>query len=847
MKDEINLSKYPKRRNDYNGSRLPDQRKRTVEKFKIDKDIDETVPAFIRECVDALDNNDSLYRRDWINTEEVARNYNIIQGEPDLNEIEDVCNTFGLVYDRTHHYYDILKPRVTALANEALTLRKEYRATLLNSEALSQKENDMKKKTLEFFQRLVTQKGLTKEEAQRQIEANEEYMLYDYRDIREEYAQHIMNFYANELDLHDLISNSVIDLLCSNRIIYALDIEYNSLVLRKPDILNVQVWMPIGEYDLRKALAIKEIQYMTETELLIHFGDVLTDEDRKTIRECFDGTVYNNFGERWSTSNVFYTGNKKVSDQSWGDVEVFARYNVNDKRNYIENDTIRVAYHTWLSERLVLEVHKIDQSTGNEIVTLEDEDYIVDDENGEWFIERWIPEYWGAIEIGEFCIIKYGPKAQQYRKQDNYGDVQSGYFGTVGLVNDKFSKPIISAVRKEAYQYSFFRQKFLDAIKKDKGKLAVINKAMIPDAYLDKEDEYLYASMTAGFALKDNNSGNANGIPNGQKLSDEIIDMTQDADIEKAIAAMQYTKNAIDEYIGMSPQRLAQVQGGDGKGTTEQAINTSMVITRNIHVTIDKVKREILEGIIELSKVILKNNNKTVQRITSDMGQHAITIDVDLLMDCDLGIMVTNSTNDLENDRTIKEIVARALATKSITLSQAMELLTNNSYHAVLRKIQLAEKKQEESQSKQMEAQMQSENKKIQLEEAKINNDHQYNMELIKLKNREIDSKEGINESNNRIKEVIASAKNYTDIETSGIKATGFQNEPDVNQDGKSDVQDMVERSRLELDSNKAMNELQFKIEELKFKKSQSENQDAIDKAGILINVQQLKDKNNKK
>jgi hypothetical protein len=120
-------------------------------------------------------------------------------------------------------------------------------------------------------------------------------------------------------------------------------------------------------------------------------------------------------------------------------------------------------------------------------------------------------------------------------------------------------------------------------------------------------------------------------------------------------------------------------------------------------------------------------------------------------------------------------------------------------------------------------------------------------MELIKLKNREIDSKEGINESNNRIKEVIASAKNYTDIETSGIKATGFQNEPDVNQDGKSDVQDMVERSRLELDSNKAMNELQFKIEELKFKKSQSENQDAIDKAGILINVQQLKDKNNKK
>ena len=151
MKDEINLSKYPKRRNDYNGSRLPDQRKRTVEKFKIDKDIDETVPAFIRECVDALDNNDSLYRRDWINTEEVARNYNIIQGEPDLNEIEDVCNTFGLVYDRTHHYYDILKPRVTALANEALTLRKEYRATLLNSEALSQKEEDMKKKTLEGY------------------------------------------------------------------------------------------------------------------------------------------------------------------------------------------------------------------------------------------------------------------------------------------------------------------------------------------------------------------------------------------------------------------------------------------------------------------------------------------------------------------------------------------------------------------------------------------------------------------------------------------------------------------------------------------------------------------------
>lgn len=836
MNKQLDMSFDPKRRNPMN-TRLPDQRLRTSEKMKIDRDFDENYPRFIRETIDALDNNDNIFRNTLTDYDEIEKNYKLISGNPDFEEIEEVCNNFGLAYDRTHQYYDILKPRITVLANEALTMRKEYRATLLNSDALNAKEEDMKLKTHKLLQELIASKGLTQEEAQRRLEAHQDYLTYDYRDIREEYAQHIMNFYAEELDLHDTMSESVIDILCSNRIIYALDIEYNSLVLRKPDVLNVEVWMPIGQYDLSKALAIREIQYMTEVELNVHFGDILTDEDRKIIRDCFDGVVYNSFGAQWSTSSTFYVGNKKVTDQSVNDVNVSQRYNRRDKRNYIENDTIRVAYHTWLSERLVLEVHKIDQATGNEIITIEDEDYILDDVNGEWAEEKWIPEYWGAIEIGEFCIIKYGPKPQQYRKQDNLGDVKSGYFGVSGLINDKYSLPIISSIRKEAYEYSFYRQKFQDAVKRDKGRLPVINKNQIPSEYIGKEDEYVYTALAAGFALKDENTFDASSIGNQKRLSDEQIDFSQDADIQKAVTAMSYVESTIDKYIGMSPQRLAQINGGDGKGTTDQAINTSLVISKNIFVTIDKVKRDILTGIVELSKVVLKNNNKTIQRITSDMGQHALKIDADLMMDCDIGIVTTNSTNDIENERNVKEIVGRALATKSITLGQSLELLRNNSYDSIIRKIQIAERKQSESEAKANEANQKNQERGIVLEETKVKNEYDYKMKSLELEAKKLELQGKIADDKNQVSKDIANEKNRTDIETAGVKATGFQNDADVNKNTIPDVKESIEEARFRFDKSIEQQRFELEKEKLMFEKRQSDNQDAIDQANILMNL----------
>lgn len=818
---------YGDNKGEYLEFQLPDQRLLTSEKDE----------HWITRCANALDMRRHIFREQYIDRDDLVRNELLIAGNPDQDEIEEVCNLYNLPYDKTHKFYDIITPKINILLNEVFSLRREYKASLINSEAVSLKEKEMLDKTKKFMESLVMQPGITEAEAKEKLMSFQDYMLYDYRDIREEYAQSIMKYYSNELYIDDMFSEAFMDLLTAKTFIFALDTEYNTIKLRKCNLLTTSVWMPLGETDLRKLIAIQEVDYMTEAEILIHFGDVITEEDLKDIR-----TRYNDysgiFAPKFTTSNIISIGTRSVTDKYSNEtIEMNYDNPPVDKRGYV-----RVLRQTWLSQRKLLRVHSIDPSTGFEMVRDEDENYIIDDTKGEWCEEIWVPEYWKNTRIGFDIDVRNGPAVQQFRKQDNYGDVCSGYYGMIGLINDKRTPPILSRVRAYAYQFNVFANKFFASMKRDKGKIPLIDKETLPNDYQGREDEWFEEAFIAGFGMIDGSKNRDVLQRQDQKRTlSEILDFTQDADIKKSIDGMQYTIKMIDEAMGITPPRMGQTQSGDGLGVMQEAKDASMVLTRNLYITLDRVKRDLLCGIVDMSKVVLNNKNKTLQIVTSDMAQSSVKIDIDALMDADIGIFVTNNTNNIENEKTFKELIKYGLTTKAITPSEAGELTFNDSVHSGLRKLKAKEKQREEAESNNSKREFELNQKQKEFENTIKQQELEIKKKELELKELELRYKLQMNSENNESKERIAEAKNYTDVYTSSTRATGFQNDADVNKNNISDVKEATDMALEGMKQNSEIFKMNLKKQELEHKKTQDNEQNKQDEIALYLKAMEMK------
>jgi hypothetical protein len=138
--------------------------------------------------------------------------------------------------------------------------------------------------------------------------------------------------------------------------------------------------------------------------------------------------------------------------------------------------------------------------------------------------------------------------------------------------------------------------------------------------------------------------------------------------------------------IGMNDQRYSNINQGSGKGTTEQAIARSAVITYDMNATMDDfIKRE-NQGFLDLSKLAWINGKKG-QYILNDTTKKFLELNPDdaiYHMESDYGIFVKDSVEQTEN-LTAYRSLAGSFAQQQGAMSAVGEMFSHNSVERINR------------------------------------------------------------------------------------------------------------------------------------------------------------------
>jgi hypothetical protein len=177
-------------------------------------------------------------------------------------------------------------------------------------------------------------------------------------------------------------------------------------------------------------------------------------------------------------------------------------------------------------------------------------------------------------------------------------------------------------------------------------------------------------------------------IPNASYAAQMIkaVDMGLSEYFRDCMDMIQGIKSEYWFSIGMNDQRYSNINQGSGKGTTEQAIARSAVITYDMNATMDDfIKRE-NQGFLDLSKLAWINGKKG-QYILNDTTKKFLELNPDdaiYHMESDYGIFVKDSVEQTEN-LTAYRSLAGSFAQQQGAMSAVGEMFSHNSVERINR------------------------------------------------------------------------------------------------------------------------------------------------------------------
>lgn len=635
--------------------------------------------------------NDNLYINGIMSQEEVMKVTNP-HNIKDMRIPEDMKN------------YPIAYSRIQTLLGEEIKRYFNWKVFVTNRDAVSEKENQKKDIFIQFVSEQIKAEVFDQEQAEAKLKKLEEYLNYDYQDIKEKGCNELLHHYNLYLDLKTVNSKVWKDILLYGEGIIDVDCINGKPHVERVDPKTIY-WSSNGENQyIDDADAVIREYYLPLGQVIDHYYEDLTGEDIKELETLRDQLTASN--RQWSIGETWNKDSKTgviIPDQNNPIYLQSDAYNRNNQGAVDDNGNIRVLKLRWKSLKKVGKLSYPDEA-GEMQETWVDETYKVDDTLGEaieWF---WINEPYECTQLGEDIIVKYGPRKISFRKLDNKSYCSLGYVGT------RLDQAIYDIMKEYQLKYNAYMYRTERGMVKALGKIGILDTAMVPDDW--DIDMWMYYATEMGWAVVDSfkeaKKGAAQGKIAGQMgTRADSINLEQGQFIQQNMIMLQYLESQMDLVCGISPQRRGQVKADQGLGVMQEAQEASATITEsyfNIH---DNIKTRTLERLLEVAKYALRNKVESIQYVTSELTSKVFEIDGDLINEAEYGIRVGNAVQDAQAIDTLRRATEIALQTGEVDLIQLMDIFSNESAAEIKRRIQKSVNEKRESAQKQQEAEMQ--------------------------------------------------------------------------------------------------------------------------------------------
>ena len=770
--------------------------------------------AWGKAVIDEIDKYSSGDSTGYDDRKRKQANYDLFNGKLNQDDFEYVCKPYGagvgeMPADLRH--YDIMSPKLRVLFGEEIKRPFNYKVITTNSEAISEKERARFKMLREYVVSEISQRvdaelakqmpnnegGQTPQnpmEAQQQMaqakqaltpKEVEEYMKRDYQGSKEIQASQLLDYLTKKEKLKEKFNKGWKHALIAGEEIYWAGIVNAEPVVRTVNPLYFDCDKDPDNDNIQDSQWAKYTMRMTPGSVIDSFGEYLSENQ---IKDLYDGTT------------VAGGGNPLGSETFNYDDELFSSFFSDSFLDADGSTYIKVVHCEWRSlKKLGFLVYLDSMGVQQEMIV--DEKYKFDQSKGDVSIKwEWIPEVWEGTKIGSDVYVNIRPKPNQFKDLDNLYSCKLGYVGKIYNNLNSESISMIDRMKPYQYLYNIIMYRLELDLASDKGKKFLADINQIPSSLGMDMEKWLYYFDAMGIAWINPNEEGKRGKQNTFNQW-QSVDLTMAQTIQQKVSLLEYLEQQCGEVSGVTKQREGQIGPNELVGSSQQAVVQSSHITEELFYNHGTVKKDLLEALIDSSKVAYAERPKKIQYILDDMSIAMFTVDPDEFTNASYGVFVSDSARDQELFDYLKTLSHAALQNQQAELSDVIKMFSTNSTAQMKAILEKSEESRRARDEQQAQAERESKEK---IEQAKLE-DKQADRDLDKYK---------------------VDEDNATKLAIAELKAFEAQTDRDINNNG---IRDDLEIAKLR--EQVRMNERKANIEDRKLdQKERDITQKSIDK-----------------
>lgn len=668
-----------------------------------------------KQCVEAACSM-GLYTSSFVNDyNEVRSNMDLYNNVLNVDEMMEMCDPFNLSGDDfpyTPQHYPVPNSKINLLVGEEMKRRFDWKVRVINDDAVSEKEKEMVNLTRGLLTELLTS-GAPPEEAQRKLQEHDNYLRYEFQDLRERRATHLLRHMIEKENMRYKWNMGFLDGLVGGREIYSFDIVNGDPRCRKVNPANIRIIRKGYSPDVQDADIIIEWGYQSRQNIIDTYCDFLKEDEIKQIEDLsFSpsnsedefvalGREPNLLG---GTFTMVEDSNGKLVASNAQTSKLLSQIN--------EDGSILVTRVVWASYRKIGKVKYYDRKTGDVLYKFVDEFYKPNISKGEE-IEKyiWVTDWWEGTRIGEDIFCKMQPFPVKAYSMTNPTGTLCPYVGGDYTIEGEPTTSLMGRLKPYAYYYDFLMYKQWETLAKHKGVIGYLDLALIPEGW-ETEDALYYAEKMGWLPIdsfKEGNKGQATGKLAGNMQGNRPpMDFDMGNYLQQNMLIMNFLKQEMADISGVSKQREGAISSNELVGNTERAVQQSSHITEIYFHYHDRIKTATLKAMLEVAKHAYRGRKVNVQYITDDMSQELSMIDGDEFREIDFGIAIGSSPEYTRLQQSLQQLAQAGLQNDKINFAQIMDIFMDPSIASVRRKIEKAEndKYQRDQQAQQSQNEM---------------------------------------------------------------------------------------------------------------------------------------------
>ena len=537
------------------------------------------------------------------------------------------------------------------------------------------------------------------------------YMEKSFKLPEETLAQKLINWLIKDQNIHYKFNKGWEDSVKSAEEVYYVGIRNNRPIL---DVVN-----PLNfNYDKSPDVDfIQDGEWATYEQMLLisdvydRYGEHLSESDRKKLDNHFSKT-YTDDSELIKTTSLLIDSNA-----SFETVRQLDRY-------------VRVVTIVFKSLKKIKFITTINDF-GDEETFVVDETYVFNPLIDIKEEIAWVEEVWKVIKIADDIYIDIGPIPNQYRSLTNPGKVKLPFYGvTYGSRN---SSPVSLMDRGKMWQFAYniiwFRLN--ETIATDKGNILLASLKQIPSGWKPKEWLQYLSVTKVGFIDPSQDITPVGTDPQYWKS----INLSAGSDIQKYLNLLEYCEQKCIRSIGSNENRIGTVSPYETATSNQQKIIQSTNITEPEFYIHNLIKEQVMTALLEQAKIAFREDPTPVSFVLDDFSVGELTVDINLLDSAELGVFISNSTDDQFTLQQLRQQVDRIIQVSQGDLRVVAEILTSNNPAAIRQvidevadELQANKQQQQQIQQQQLQQQMEIEQKRIETEKAERQLDREYRL-----------------------------------------------------------------------------------------------------------------------